>query len=199
MAQRRRPTSRQRDLQEDGGEPRYASRSKNPSMAPVVGIIAVVAIAGVGFAVYSAQNKKPADAAEAGASGGGTEVVDPFASVPDEAGPSRMSPGGKRVGRVDRSPADLLDDPAWVSAAGKANALYEKHRQAQAALKGKDNDAYLALGREVKEGFEKLFEDTYVWEENLRETYTDEDVRVSKIMNERDRWLELVRRNYKGL
>jgi len=198
MAHRRRPTSRQRNLEEDDGRRPYASRNQNPSMAPVVGIIAIVAIAGVGFAVYSAQNKKPVGAG-AGAGANTDERPNPFADMPDEDGPKRLSPGGKRIVQVDRSPTDLLDDPVWIAAATKANALIDKHGQAQAALKAKDNETYLALGREVKGGLETLFEDTYAWEENLRDTYTDEDIRVRKIMDERDRWLELVRRNYKGL
>ena len=166
-------------------------------MAPVVGIIAVVAIAGVGFAVYSAQNKKPVDA---GAGGGGNtvETVDPFASVPDEEGPKGLSPGGKRTGLVSRSPEDLLDDPVWTKAAATANEWIDKHNEAQKALRAKDNDTYLALGPQVRDAFNKLLEDTAEWEMGLSSTYSENDMRVRKIMRERDKWFQIVGK-YKGL
>jgi len=164
-------------------------------MAPVVGIISIVAVLGVGFAVYSSQNKKGATGDE----GTPKKVeVDPFAGIEDEAGPGRMSPGGKRPGMVERSPSDLLDDPVWVAAASAANEWIAKHNEAQQALKAKDNDAYLPLAREVRVGLNQLLLDTSEWEDGLSTTYGENDARVSRIMNERDKWFKIVGK-YRGL
>ena len=168
-------------------------------MAPVVGIIGTVAILGVGFAVYSNQNKKPASAGEdTGAGSSSSNVVDPFAGIEEETGPRGMSPGGKRTGLVERSPSDLLEDPVWISAAGTANEWIAKHNLAQQALKAKDNDTYLALGPQIRNAFNQLLEDTAEWEMGLLESYGEDDTRVRKIMRERDKWFGIVGK-YKGL
>ncbi len=184
-----------REDQEEGGR-RQPGRNQSPNMAPVIGIVSIVAIGGVMFAVYANQHKKSVDDAEGG--GPPIEVVDPFAGVPDEAGPTSRSPGGKRSGLVNRSPEGLLDDPVWNAATVKANEGYAHHAAAQAALKAKDNDSYLAKGLAARDLFNQVLEDTADWELGLLDKFGENDRKVSQIMAERERWFGVIRK-YKGL
>ncbi len=197
MAQRRRNTySRGEDSGTDSGRRPRPSRNQGPNLVPLLGVVAIVAVAGIGFAIYANNNKRPRhDAQDAGKA---ASEVDPFAGVPEESGPYPMSPGGKRAGLVDHSPADLLDDPIWVAAATEANEWYVKHKQAQDAFKAKDNKTYLELGPKVLHAFEKLIEETAEWEVELIDKYGENDRRVSQIKAERDKWFAILRK-YKGL
>lgn len=194
MAQRRSTRARRQDPEEEEGRSRHA-RSQSPNLAPVVGVIATVAVLGVGFAIYSNQNKKPISADDGPSS---QSLVDPFAGIEAETGPSGLSPGGKRTGLVERSPAGLLDDPVWVAAATTANEWIDKHNQAQLALKAKDNDTYLTLARQVRGAFNELLEETAEWEIGLSSAYGENDIRVRRIMRERDKWFAIAGK-YRGL
>lgn len=197
MANRRTTRTRQ-PPEEEADQPRYASRNRKQSVAPVVAMVATVAALGIGLAVYSSQNKPAAGQEGAGGPSTAKPAVDPFAGIADETGPRAMSPGGKRTGLVERSPADLLDDPVWTAAANTANSWIAKHNEAQQALKAKDNDRYLALGSQVRDAFNRLLEDTAEWESGLSTRYSEDDTRVRKIMRERDKWFGIVGK-YKGL
>lgn len=198
MPNRRTTHARRSSPEEDPDQPRHASRNRKQSMAPVVALVSAMAALGIGFAAYSSQNKSTASSAGSGEPSATQLPVDPFAGVADEAGPSGMSPGGKRSGLVERSPADLLDDPVWTAAAGTANNWIAKHNEAQQALKAKNSDLYLALGPQIRNAFNGLLEDTAEWELGLSSSYGDNDTRVRKIMRERDKWFAIVGK-YKGL
>jgi hypothetical protein len=157
-------------------------------MAPVIGVVGVVAVAGILYAISANKNKKPA----AAAGGDSTEqAFDPFAGVKSESGPKPMNPGGRSTGEVNRSPSGLLQDPVWIEASAKANEGYALHAAAKKALRAKDNDAYVSNGVSAKELFNKLFEDTYYWEEGLIQKYSEDDRRVKQIMAERSKWLDV--------
>ena len=205
MAQRRHSTrragARRRydpdDPDLEGGGGRHAHRGTSPNMTPVVGVVAAVAVIGVLFAVYANQHKQPAQA-DTGAGAPADTTVDPFASVPDETGPRGMSPGGKRAGPVDRSPVHLLDDPIWVAAATRANEGYELHRQAQAAKQAKDEAAYMSNALAARDLFNRIAEETALWEAEIADRYGENDLRVRQVMRERDKWFDIIQK-YKGL
>ena len=198
MANTRNTRTRRQPPEEEADQPRHASRGRKQSVAPVIAMVGSVAALGIGFAAYSSQNKPAAGQGSATGPSTAQPAVDPFAGIADETGPRSMSPGGKRTGLVERSPADLLDDPVWTAAAETANGWIAKHNEAQQALKAKENDRYLALGLQVRDAFNLLLEDTAEWEAGLSTRYSEDDTRVRKIMRERDKWFSIVGK-YKGL
>ena len=165
-------------------------------MAPVIAIIAVVALGGIGFAVYSNSNKKEAVENTETA----PTVVDPFANVPKEDGPKGLSPGGKRTGIVERSPAGLLDDPTWVDLTSRANVAIALHNDAQKALKaGPEQDAvYRSKGLDAKDQLNTVLEDMFIWYADLVDKYGENDRRVRQISAEREKWFKVVGK-YRGL
>lgn len=160
-------------------------------MAPVMVAVAAIAIGGLLFAMYANKNKEPASDADSQTR---APVVDPFAGVKDEVGPTRMSPGGRKTGAVDRSPSGLLQDAVWIESCAKANEGYLLAAAAETARRAKDDGAFRQNAVNAKELFNKLFEDTYYWEEDLVEKYGDNDRRVKQIMTERSKWLDTAHR-----
>lgn len=165
-------------------------------MAPAVAVIAIIAMGGIAFAVYSNSTKKDAAAKDNAA----PAVVDPFANVPKEEGPKGLSPGGKRTSLVERSPAGLLDDPTWLELSERANVAIALHNEAQEALKaGPEQDAvYRSKGIDAKDQLNKVLEDMFVWHADLVEQYGENDRRVRQISAEREKWFTVVGK-YRGI
>ena len=163
-------------------------------MAPAIAVIAVVAMGGIGFAVYSNSTKK--DAAEEQQAP--PAVVDPFANVPKEDGPKGLSPGGKRTGLVSRSPEGLLQDPEWTEFVSRANEAIALHNTAQAALKAGDDGTYRNKGLDAKEKMNVVLEDMWYFYSGLIDEYGEDDRRVRQITAERDKWFKVAGK-YKGL
>lgn len=197
MAQRR---STRASRTADGDEERtpYASRNTAPNMAPVVGVIAVIALAGIGFAVYSNSNKESeANESSSTSTQNANTGKDPFAHVAEE--PMKTRTGGLSGGSTtSRSPENLLSDPGWLDRVRRGQEYIALHEEAQAALKAKDSDLWRSKGLQARDGCNALLEENFEWAVKQEDLYGDKDVRVRQIVATETKWESIVRK-YKGI
>jgi len=163
------------------------SRSRPPPKSSVTmllpGLIAVVLIGGA-IAVGVLNRKEPPPAQETSAA----ERPKPFADLPPDVPPNRRGKDWEPPKLT--APSGLAATPVWVEAqaiAAEAEQLFEATREAKLA-----GDHALAneKGREARKRFNQAAEMTAEWEEELFETYGENEPTVREIKRTRSRWFE---------
>jgi hypothetical protein len=119
----------------------------------------------------------------------------PFQDVPDEAAPTRnSSPGASRAPRARIALSDLSDDPVWLAALERVKPGYALVDEAEAAKQAKNQALFDQKAVAAREIFDSAIENTAIWEEELQEKFGDQDPLVRKVIRERDKWFDIIRK-----
>jgi len=176
---------------EENSRPRRRARKPGPPLLPILALIVVMAGA-VYIARLAAQNKpekeKPKEEVQA---------QDIFGDLPLEQPPDRSAFGHGKKRLTNTAPAGLADDANWIAAKQVASDAAAELELAKAAKAAGDHAAWNTKGKEAKELYDKAITMTAVWEEKLMEDYGDTDRQVRAIMDERNKWFDMLRTLHK--
>ena len=119
----------------------------------------------------------------------------PFQDVPDEGvlGPSKAS-GASRAPRERIALESLSDDPVWLAALEQVQPGYVLVDEAEAAKRARNQELFDRKAVAAREIFDSAIENTAIWEEGLQEKFGDRDRIVRKVMRERDKWFDIIRK-----
>ena len=124
--------------------------------------------------------------------------ANPFQDVPDEIGRKPSSaPGASRAPRAPRARIaleDLSDDPVWLAALQAVQPGYVLVDEAEAAKLAKNQELFDRKAVAAREIFDSAIEKTAIWEAGLQEEFGDRDRLVRKVMRERDKWFDIIRK-----
>lgn len=194
-----RPHTRSRaDQGDEERTPRRARKKDNTAV--VAGGIFVFALVAIGAAGWLNRGKT----AKAGDQPAAKTVDDlmqeksPFGGIEAEEGPTRLSPGGKKVATTNLAPLEILETPAWVEAQKTMEGAYAMVKEAEDAKQAGDNATYINKAVTAREIIDEAIIATADWEMDLQDQYGENDVLVKKIVRERSRWFDLLRK-YHGL
>ena len=194
-----RETRPARHREEEADDRRRPLRRKKDNTPLIIGSVFVVAVLAIGGAGYLNRDRAAKAAPSAGDVPEDPYAASPFADIPPEEGPKRMSPGGGPARKItSNSPAGLLAEPIWTGAFAKATAAFALSDEAEAAKASGDNETFLAKAVQAKKQMDVAIIETADWELDLQAKYGDDDSQVRKIGRERDKWFKLLRK-YHGL
>lgn len=121
--------------------------------------------------------------------------ANPFQDVPDEIGRKPSSaPGASRAPRARIALEDLSDDPIWLAALQAVQLGYVLVDEAAAAKRAKNQELFDRKAVAAREIFDSAIENTAIWEVALQEEFGDRDRLVRKVMRERDKWFDIIRK-----
>jgi hypothetical protein len=171
--------------------------------------VAVAVVLGLGGLWAVAQNKRAsAQAAEDAARDAEAKANQPFADMPPEELPEHMREGAFSSGggdaaaagsSVSTAPAGLADDATWVKALGLAEEAETHYAAATAAHAAADRETLNEEGKRAQALFDQALESTAVWEEELLETYGENDSQVRSIKKRRSLWFDRTRWLHKSI
>ncbi len=172
---------------EGGRRPRPGAGSKpTASMLPLLALGVLLAVAIAAARMYS------------GGQGDGEPTQEPqghvpFASVPDEAPPTRAT-GGRttRAATTDRAPAGLEAEAVWTRALARAAEGDEALTRAKTAREQGDSTAAQSANRAARDAYDEALTDTAAWFEDLLARYGDTDRQVRQISRTRDGWFQVL-------
>ena len=119
----------------------------------------------------------------------------PFQGLPEETGPkSNSSPGASRAPRGAVDLESLSDDPVWLAALEQVKPGYALVAEAEAAKKAKNQPLFDQKAVAARKIFDSAIENTAIWEEGLQEKFGDTDPVVRKVIRERDKWFDIIRK-----
>lgn len=196
-----RPHRRSRADQDDDAEraPRRSAKKDN-NTAVVAGAIFVFALVAIGAAGWLNRGKtaKASDAPAPKTVDDLMQEKSPFAGIEAEQAPTRYSPGGQRVETTNRAPEEILQTPLWLDAQKKMEGAYALVKEAEEAKQAGDNDTYLDKAVTARGIIDEAIIATADWEMELQDEYGENDILVKKIVRERSRWFDQLRK-YHGL
>lgn len=190
-----------RSRADEGGEERPSRRApRKDNTAVVAGGIFVFALVAIGAAGWLNRGKtaKAGDEPQARTVDDLMQEKSPFGNIEAEDAPTRYSPGGKRVESTNRAPVELLETPLWVEAQETMVGAYAMVQEAEEAKQAGDNATYRNKAVTARGIIDEAIIATADWEMELQDTYGDDDALVKKIVRERSRWFDLLRK-YHGL
>jgi hypothetical protein len=204
MAQRQpRPGSRRsgsrtanarRRVNEEGDDNRQARRTQRATTSPAPILIGLFVLVGLVIGVIGWMNSDEVEEAAPE-----KKVVDaptgPFQNVADETGPkSNSAPGASRAPRARIALEDLSSDPVWLAALAQVKPGYALRDEAEAAKKAKNQALFDQKAVAAREIFDSAIENTAIWEEELQTKFDDRDPILRKVMLERDKWFDIIRK-----
>jgi hypothetical protein len=169
------------------------ARTRRASSASLVPGLIAVALLGAAIAVGVLNGPEPAPAQ---AAADATPGPRPFADMPPEQPPERISRSG---GSFTRAPEGLANEQIWVDATALAKAAEELFQETLTAKRAGDQTTANTKGRLAREKFNQAAEMTALWEEELMEKHGDRDPKVREIKRARTKWFSRLDWLLKGI
>jgi hypothetical protein len=174
-------------------EPSRSRRRPSKNGPPILLIVGLVILMGGAVAVARMAAKNKPEKAEPKPEVQASEI---FGDLPIEEPPNMPAGNGSKK-LVNTAPAGLADNPDFLRARGIALEAAKKLEEAKKAKSAGDHGQWNIKAGESKELYDQAIIITAVWEEELLELYGDRDRQVKAIMNERSKWIDMLRTLHK--
>lgn len=176
----REPRTGPREEPAAGRRPR--SSAAGPPIFPLLGLVALIAVAIVFARMYSAGERASEPSSQAPA-----HV--PFGDLPEEKPPTRTAGGGTaRAATTQRAPEGLEADPIWQRALALGAKGDEALARSNAARQSGESALSQAASREARDAYDEALTQSAAWLEDLLGRYGDTDRQVRQISRVRDGW-----------
>jgi len=189
-----RTASARRRVDEESDDNRQTRRDQRATKSPAPVLIGIFVLVGLAIGVTGWLNSEKVKQAASGEEVA-KEPAGPFQDLADETGPNpKSAPGASRAPRARIALEDLSDDPVWLTALEQVKPGYALVDEAEAAKKAKNQELFDLKAVAAREIFDSAIENTAIWEEGLQEKFGDRDPIVRKVIRERDKWFDIIRK-----
>lgn len=189
-----RTASARRRVDDESDDHRQVRRAQRKATSPAPVLIGIFVLVGLAIGVTGWMNSDKVKQAASEEQVRETPAG-PFQDLPEETGPrAKSGPGASRAPRSRIALENLSDDPVWLSALEQVKPGYALVDEAEAAKKAKNQELFDLKAVAARKIFDSAIEKTAIWEEELQEKFGDQDLIVRKVIRERDKWFDIIRK-----